>query len=356
MTGEQVRELLTDAWWGQKAQAWGFDRADSERKDSASPLVGNVPPAIGLRGAQLVTALFERAPIEWNVLSAFQDVTMRLIGERLLAADHPRVYLPGEIAEQRVTLRVLGEGRRFDLFCSEHNEGAWNVAQELNDHLKESHTGGALRRCPGGLGCWRERWRAAGKDPLQLSRRREELEECEQMLVYLHAATWTGAASAAFADEVREAQRLGVRLLLVHELPSAIDDGLGSRRHDVACPFEDFFVSTPRDLREADGNIYEQIATALKTGAWRKASLSLFAAKVAEGGGDRTRWRVASRLEPRAPPRRSVVSSIVSRFSAAAVGGGSNVAGRWYEFPHAVGAVTCGRRCGRRGGADGPPG
>ena len=41
-------------------------------------------PADELQGPALFAALFEHNKIEWNRISAFQDVTMRLIAQRLL--------------------------------------------------------------------------------------------------------------------------------------------------------------------------------------------------------------------------------------------------------------------------------
>ena len=38
----------------------------------------------GPRGQELYDHLFKHEPIEWNRLGVFQDVTMRLIAERLL--------------------------------------------------------------------------------------------------------------------------------------------------------------------------------------------------------------------------------------------------------------------------------
>jgi hypothetical protein len=49
-----------------------------------------------------------------------------------------------------------------------------------------------------------------------------ELSECDHMLLYLNAQTWTrGAESDTLANEVREAMDLGVYLLLAHESASS---------------------------------------------------------------------------------------------------------------------------------------
>ena len=105
-----------------------------------------------------------------------------------------------------------------------------------------------------------------------------ELDRCDHFLLYLTSRTWTsGGASAAFAREVRHAQRLGVHVLLAHEYPSVIEDD--SIRD--ACPFNDFWAadSTPEDLLN-ENNVYLEIAIALKPGHWRKAGLATLARKM----------------------------------------------------------------------------
>ena len=51
-------------------------------------------------GAALGDALFAQPALEWNRLGVFQDVTMRLIAERLLPADVGPTHLPGEAAAE----------------------------------------------------------------------------------------------------------------------------------------------------------------------------------------------------------------------------------------------------------------
>ena len=99
------------------------------------------------------------------------------------------------------------------------------------------------------------------------------------LLVYLTARTWTsGEASAAFADEVGRALVSGVRLLLAHEMPGAGQEG----RH--ATEFATMFAcadgtTPPRLLKRG---IYNTIATPLKGGDWRKASMVMLAQALAE--------------------------------------------------------------------------
>ena len=64
LSQEEVRERLHEAEGSYLK--WGFD-------------AGTTP-----RAAELYAHLFAREPIEWNRIGCFQDVTMRLIAERLL--------------------------------------------------------------------------------------------------------------------------------------------------------------------------------------------------------------------------------------------------------------------------------
>ena len=90
-------------------------------------------------------------------------------------------------------------------------------------------------------------------------------------------------ASISLAREVASAMRLGVHLLLVHEVPCAV-----GRRERGACEFSEFFQDgwTPTHLLRA--NIYGEIAIALKDGAWRRAGLAILRSKLGARLGDRT--------------------------------------------------------------------
>eukprot|EP00966_Prymnesium_polylepis_P108200 2504989-Prymnesium_polylepis.1 len=81
LTRAQIRDALELAsngptclcvQWGlvEKAEGWGYELPSGE---------------------QLYNAVFAQEPIEWNRLGRFQDVTMRLIAERLLPANHAPV-------------------------------------------------------------------------------------------------------------------------------------------------------------------------------------------------------------------------------------------------------------------------
>ena len=192
LTREQVREQLDiviaslSASWGldEKVESWGYE----------------MPSAI-----QLYDALFARDPIEWNRIGRFQDITMRLIAERLLPSEHPPTRMPSEFSNQRRVLVDLREGCRFHAYCSPNNPGAKEMLLEAAETLR-------LR--------------------ILVSEHLVELSSCEGMLVYLTSLTWADdELGDAFTEEVSRAMAQGVPLLLAHEVP-----GLGGQetRHGEA--------------------------------------------------------------------------------------------------------------------------
>ena len=277
LTREAIVALLTTARFPPHSQAnapatmtwaekWGLDGEVRAWGYAAIPT-----------GEGIVAALFALAPIEWNRFTAFQQVTMRKMAERVLdEADRgDAVYVQGEVGNQTLVPPALTHGRTRHLYCSPHNLGAEGVGAELNELFR--------RRS----GKSRGRRSMAGSAPLKVTTSFAELEQCEHMLLYLTSTTWTSAeASLSFAREVAQAQRLGVHLLLVHEFPSAMDEA-GSTRG--ACDFNDMWNEgwTPKHLLTGEANVYQQIAIALKPGAWRIAGLATVALKLGEGGGER---------------------------------------------------------------------
>ena len=55
----------------------------------------------GPDGDSCTQALFADEPIEWNRIGAFQDVTLRLIAERILSKDLGKTYLSGSSLNRR---------------------------------------------------------------------------------------------------------------------------------------------------------------------------------------------------------------------------------------------------------------
>ena len=207
---------------------------------------------------QMHEALFNNPSIEWNRIGGFQDVTLRLVAETLLPApgktkrgESPRsdrsddTYVQGELTQQPTPLRAPRPGR-FHLFCSAHNAGAIELAEEL-----------------------------ARERGLQVVTTQEEseIERCCLMLVYLNDCTWTSPQSDALAAHVSKAMDLGVPRLLAHEMPGLGQEGRG------ACLFDNFFScergTTPQPLLAR--GLYDVIAITLKGAPWRAASMVMLA-------------------------------------------------------------------------------
>jgi len=268
------------------------------------------------RPAMLYYSLVSTAPIEWNRIGLFQDVTLRLIANRLIAAGSGELvrdgatYVQGELTWRKPSpLKPAANG--YHVYCSAANAGALQLMRELatkrNFTLRHASSPEspqrhrASQRASSGarlLGSGRGLLKlvpmplAIGPQktpPLHVSSRAADLPHCSHCLVYLNRWTWTSdLISAAFADEVARAMDLSVHLLLVHEMPAApmVDDQgteddssrvtLGQLARD-GCDFDRFFAcsegATPAELLKR--GIYRQIAVPLKGGAWREASLAL---------------------------------------------------------------------------------
>ena len=113
MTLDEVkRELLeADAMYGR----WGFEGDDGQPD-----------------GMACIAQLLRAEPIEWNRIGAFQDVTMRLIAERLLPPDHGATYISGELIHKEVALPPPRGGYDYHLYVSPHNAGALEYVGELS--------------------------------------------------------------------------------------------------------------------------------------------------------------------------------------------------------------------------------
>lgn len=265
---------------------------------------------------EVYDCLFQGGSIEWNRLSAFQDVTMRLIAEKMLPYNTP-VYVQGELVNKGVDLPVARGA--YHVYASSANEGStafmtelakrqrWSLVSSRSTHargeksLKGAPTLVASSRSPGAdenvqidfnameqLQTRVVRWLrgSTATRHLRVSSKLDELQECDHMLVYLNLKTWTsGAKSNELAAEVRMAMTMGVHLLLVHEMPGEWQ----TARH--GCPFSDLFShvdgATPQDLLAR--GIYTEIASPLKGGVFRGASMVIVS-------------RVLTGSEPEAPP------------------------------------------------------
>ena len=97
------------------------------------------------------------------------------------------------------------------------------------------------------------------------------------MLLYLNKNTWASDSEALAAD-IREAQRIGVHLQTCHEAPSVLD--LQSFRGGQ--DFKTIMDETPPALKSGPGNIYKQIAVAMKGGDLREVGLINLALKLTQ--------------------------------------------------------------------------
>ena len=185
---------------------------------------------------------------------AFQDITLRLIAERLVPNTHGSVYMQGALVNRVTTIKPPRGPCRFHIYCSRFNHGAASVMTEISDALSLD---------------------------LLLTENIQHQDVSEHMLVYLSNLTWTsGQASEAFAAEIHAAMDAGVHLLLVHEMSS--DVGGQDERH--GCTFDQLYAckngATPQSLLRR--GVYKQIAIAMKGGEWRRASMVMVASALAK--------------------------------------------------------------------------
>ena len=225
---------------------------------------------------RIIEKLFEFPVIQWQHISSLQDVTMRLVGERILpetleafsqgkdgtvakttssepsasseeaqgAQDWspPRVvYINGDESRKAIELKPVEEQSclpwtsssdlKFYLYCSPHNVGANEVVDELN--ARESTKGEVTKTSD-----------------------LEQLPRCEHMLLHLSGATFAKRPGYPSREEsqridtlvadIKAAHELGVHILTVYEKP--MSDGIDSTER-YAVSFEDVMESTPPELK-----------------------------------------------------------------------------------------------------------
>ena len=295
---EEIRDHLLQA--EQSYDRWGFDASTPSGRAlfDALTLRPSGQQSSGRQSAQEST----ESEIEWNRIGVFQEVSLRLIAERLLPANHRRrsvarssentrqkpvvslcrssslsvnrrasqpsrsfasirihdslTYTQKDITRGTYDLPTPRSGRRFHLYCSPQVFGSLELVQEVQ---------------------------AAHGLTVSVSCEAADLPDCERMLVYLHKGTWRiGEASELFAQEVAAALRSGVQLLLAHEMRGVGQEVRGG------VDFADFFEceqgTTPLQLLRA--GIYSQIAVPLKGGSHRKVSMALLAKALVDAPED----------------------------------------------------------------------
>ena len=138
----------------------------------------------------------------------FQDVTLRLVAERLLSDAAGITFIDGELSTQKLSApRLPSKDHTFHVYCSELSPGGSALLRELASHL-----GIMMMHSLPELGDMKD------NKILVVTNDVQHLEECEHMLLYLTSQTWTRCgASDALAEEARRAMDAGIHLLLAHE-------------------------------------------------------------------------------------------------------------------------------------------
>jgi len=238
LEGVQIGLDAADAFYAK----WGFN------KEPEAP-----------RAKLLYEHLTTHEPIEWNRIGHFQDVTMRLIAERLLPNAAGTTYVDHELINQKRKL-LSPPSATYHVYCSAFNPGAKELIEEVSGKcgLELKIEAKATPNTP---------------NTLCMTTDVANLPQCDHMMLYLTGQTWTcHGGSAALGHELQEAMEIGVHVQLAHEMP-----GVGGQEARFACDFGTFFGhpdgTTPQELLER--GIYSEIAIPLKGGAWREASMVL---------------------------------------------------------------------------------
>ena len=229
------------------SEKWGFKAHDLAERSTLQYHGAYTWPG----GQALHDHLFSTETIEWNRIGHFQDVTMRLIAERLLPDAAGTTYVDRELISRRPK-PLPPPKARFHVYCSAHNPGAAELMDEICRHCGFTDP--------------------RGNGMLLVTTDAADMLVCDHMLLYLCGSTWTrgDAASAALSAELVRCMDHDVHILLEHEMP-------GSDGKRDACEFDAFFScadgTTPAELLSR--GIYAEVAVPLKGGPWREASMVL---------------------------------------------------------------------------------
>ena len=198
-----------------------------------------------------------RKVIPWHRIAWFQRVSLKLLAEQLLLgckleADHlgRGLYIPGELARQKVTLRP-----GLVMFASANNPGALEVANDLASGMEGKFV--------------------VTSDPASLRSEDGKKAAATHLLLYLNDQTYVGEAGERLADELRLAREEGsaISVCMVHEN----DEARGG------CTFATFFDGrTPQDLMQ-DG-LYKALAIAMYVEEFWPVSVALVAKEMGATG------------------------------------------------------------------------
>ena len=197
---------------------------------------------------ELYEHLFAHEPIEWNRLGHFQDVTIRLIAERLLPdALAGQTFVGRELCSQPFkSLPKPGAGARksiYHVYCSQHNPGARELMEELAVKLAPGESKNGSRSDEDPVGTVSPPAKMAKNSPAKMAKGLsfrmgmnaqpemlgqsavliapsdiEHLCDCDHMVLYLNAQTWTrGTETDKLVFELQAAIDQDVHILLAHE-------------------------------------------------------------------------------------------------------------------------------------------
>ena len=223
-----------------------------------------------------VTLFSDSTPtITWHRVQDYQLMSLRMTAELMIhemptyskLKQPPKLFLRGNILSKSFRFKV-----KPAVYVSANNPGAMEMANEL--HGKYGAAGLTIsRQMPPEFAFYdissrREDEDEASADYSPGKMRRLLLlptaasTACTHMLLYLCKETFVGDAGQRLAHEIREANRLSLRIVMVHECDP---DKNG-------CPFAQFFRTTPEDL--ISGGLYGAIANAFHPEPHRQISLA----------------------------------------------------------------------------------
>lgn len=272
-----------------------FAAVKNVREESAEGGANSLETSVSRRrmahewpGGQMVYGyLFSSDPISWNRIGHFQDVTMRVIAERMLSLDPGTTFVDRELVSRDHTPLAspsIGDSRvKYHVYCSDFNPGAAGLMKEFADQM----TIELLMDAPD------VEVDTTEADVLRATTAFCNMLECQHFLLYLTSETWTsGDLSQRLVEEIHAAMDRGVHILLAHEMYD-----LDQESHH-GCEFGTFFSTTPEELLLS--NIYAEVAVPLKSGVWRETSMALLAHAMAiDTLEDHSTLEVATLLPPK---------------------------------------------------------
>ena len=189
----------------------------------------------------------ERTPkITWHRVQEYQLMSLRMAAELVVhempsyskLKQPPKLFLRDDILTKTFKFKVLP-----NVYVSANNPGAMEMSDEL--HAKYSSAGLSLsRQMPPEFAAYDINNVQPEEDEASRAHPTVACTTYTHMLLYLCKETFVGDAGRRLAHEIREANQLSLRIVMVHECDP---DKNG-------CPFAQFFRTTPDDL--ISGGLY----------------------------------------------------------------------------------------------------